>query len=205
MKRQLTVFFSLIFLAVFGFTASSFAASSPVPMLEKTANQLISKLQQNKSQLRKNPSIINGFVKSIILPHVAETEMARSVVSRSNWANATASQRQQFVEQFRTLVIRTYAAAFSSYTNESVKFRPLRPAQLSSNYLTVSSIVIRPGKPSIPVSYAVSQQQGQWKITDFTVDGISMVNSFKSQFASLDTSKGLAGLTTTLKKHNNKS
>lgn len=197
MKRQLSVFFTLFFLGVF-----AFAASSPMPMLEKTANQLIGQLQKNKSKLKTNPALVNKLVTSYILPHVAQEQMARSVVSRSNWANATSSQRKQFVTQFRKLVVRTYSSAFSNYNNETVKFRPLRRGQLNQNYVKVSSVVLRSGGPSIPVTYAVSRNSGKWMITDFSVDGVSMINSFKSQFASLDTSKGLAGLTTILKKHN---
>lgn len=199
MKRQLSVFFTLLFLGVF-----AFAASSPVPVLEKTANQLISKLQQNKSKLKKQPSLINSLVKSYILPHVAQEQMARSVVSRANWANASSGQRQQFIAQFRKLVVRTYASAFSNYNNETVKFRPLRRGQLNQSYMKINSIILRPGGPSIPVTYAVAKKNGAWLITDFSVDGVSMVSSFKSQFASLDTGKGLSSLTAILKKHNSK-
>jgi phospholipid transport system substrate-binding protein len=199
MKRQLSIFLALFFLGIF-----AFAASSPMPMLEKTANQLISQLQKNKSKLKNNPALINRLVNSYILPHVDQEQMARSVVNRAIWSNASSVQRSEFVSQFRQLVIRTYASAFSNYTNETVKFKPLRSGQLNQSYVKVNSIVARSGAPSIPVTYAVSKSGGKWMITDFSVDGVSMVSSFKSQFASLDTGKGLPGLTSILKKHNQK-
>jgi phospholipid transport system substrate-binding protein len=99
-------------------------------------------------------------------------------------------------------VIHTYASAFANYTNETVQFQPLRSGQLNQNYLTVNSTVNRPGGPSIPVSYSLSLANGKWLVTDFSVDGVSMVNSFRSQIASLDASKGLAGITAALKQHN---
>lgn len=198
MKRILGIFFSLIFLTAFAFAT----VSSPLPMLQTAANQLISKLQQNQAQLKSNPTLINGFVKSIVLPHVAEDQMARAVVNRNTWANASAADQQQFTAAFENLVIRTYASAFANYTNESVKFLPLRSSQLNQNYITVNSNVLRPNGPSIPVSYAMSLINGKWLVTDFSVDGVSMVNSFRSQFASLDSGKGLAALTAILQKHN---
>lgn len=198
MKRKVSVFFSLIFLTVFAFAATS----SPLPMLQTTANQLISKLQQNQSQLKSNPTLINGFVKSIVLPHVAQAQMARSVVNRTTWMSASAADQQNFIGAFRDLVIRTYASAFANYTNESVKFMPLRASQLNQPIVTVSSNVVRANGPSIPVSYSMSLTSGQWLVTDFSVDGVSMVNSFRSQLASLDTGKGLAALTAILQKHN---
>lgn len=198
MKRQISVFFSLFFLAVF-----AYAASSPVPMLESTANQLISQLQHNKAQLRSNPKMIDGFVKTIVLPHIAQDQMARAVVSRSTWAGASAAEQQQFIAAFRDLVIRTYASAFANYNNETVKFMPLREGTLNKNFVTVNSKIIRAGGSSIPVSYSMSMINGNWKVTDFSVDGVSMVNSFQSQFASLDTGKGLSALTAILQKHNN--
>lgn len=198
MKRQIIALITLLFISIF-----AYAANSPLPMLEKNANQLINELQKNKDKLQTNPSIVNKLVNTYILPHVAQEQMARSVVSRVDWNNATIAQRNQFVNQFRTLVIRTYSSAFSNYTNETVKFRPLRPGELNPNYVKVNSIIIRSGQPAIPVTYAMEQDKGgQWMITDFSVDGVSMVNSFKSQFASLNNTKGLPGLTEILKKHN---
>ncbi len=200
MKRQIITFFSLIFLTMFAF---AYAVPSPVPMLENTANQLINQLQKNKNQLKTNPKLIYSFVKTIVLPHIDEQQMARSVVTKTTWTNSTTAQQQQFVNQFRDLVIRTYSSAFANYTSETVKFRPLRPVQLHQNYLTVSSVILRSGAPSIPVTYSMNYKNGQWFVVDFSVDGVSMVNSFKSQFASLESNKGLAGLTAILQKHNN--
>lgn len=200
MKKQIIAFFALIFFTTFVYAA----VSSPVPMLETAANQLIAQLQKHKNELKSNPKLIYGFVRTIVLPHIAEQQMARSVVSKTTWAKATASQQQQFISQFRDLVIRTYASAFANYTNETVKFRPVRPAQLQQNYVTVSSIVNRPGAPSIPVSYNMIYSGSNWLVSDFSVDGVSMVNSFRSQFASLEAGKGLPGLIAILQKHNTK-
>lgn len=200
MKRKLSVFGCLFFLVT-----CLYANPSPLPSLEGAANQLISKLQQNKSQLKTNPALINGFVKTIVLPLVAQEPMARSVISRALWDRASAAQHAAFVAQFRNLVIRTYASAFANYNNETVKFKPLRPGQLNQNYVTVDSTVVRPGgQPPIPVTYSLTLTNGKWLVTDFSVEGVSMVNSFKTQIASLDASKGLAGITAMLQKHNNK-
>ncbi len=200
MKKYFATFISLFLLCTV-----AFAQSSPLPMLEKTANQLISQLQKNKAKLKTHPQIVTQLVKKLILPHVDQTNMARQVVSRSLWQNASVAQRDAFVDQFKKLVIRTYASAFTNFNNETVKFYPLRRGQANGNFVKINSEILRPnGAPSIPVTYTMTKEDGKWQITDFSVDGVSMVNSFKSQFAGLENDKGLSGLTAILKQHNAK-
>ncbi len=164
----------------------AFAASSPVPMLQQTADNLIQQLKANRAQFKQNPQMVYDIVQRLVLPHVDKNRMARSVVDNTLWQQASASDRAQFISQFQRLVLRTYAAAFAEYTNEIVKFRPIRSDYAQQANLTIQSQIIRGGKSPIPVDYSVARQGASWKIYDFTVDGISMVNSFRSQFAGLN-------------------
>lgn len=200
LKNRVSLFFILYFI-LFAVGSVAYAATSPVSMLEKRADQLILQLQKNKNQFKKNPEIVNNLVRKIVLPKVDKIRMARSVVPRQIWLKASSSEQQQFVKQFQVLVIRTYAAVFSEYTNESVKFRPLRGNLLRESSVQVQSAIIRPGKPPIDVSYSLARSGKSWKIYDFSVEGVSMVQSFRAQFAGLGRSR-LSELTRYLKQHN---
>ena len=158
------------------------AQNSPIPMLEQTANNIIATLKENKSSLKNNPNIIYKAVETNLLPIVDVAGMSRSVMGRQAWSNATNTQRAQFSKAFTRLVIRTYSSPLAQYSDESVQFLPLR-GSLDSRFLRVNSIIIRAEGQNIPLSYSLVAKNGQWKIYDISVEGVSLLQSFRSQFA----------------------
>lgn len=158
------------------------AQSAPVPMLENIANQIIATLKQNKASLKSNHRIIHAAVERYLLPNVDVTGMARSVLGRQAWNGATAAERSQFSQAFTQLVIRTYAGPLAEYTDEKVKFLPVRAAA-DARFVRVGSLIIRPNGQTIPLTYSLVAQNGQWKIYDLSVEGVSLLQSFRSQFA----------------------
>jgi phospholipid transport system substrate-binding protein len=173
-------------------------------MLQNTANKIIAELKQNQAKLKANPKISYNVVTKYLLPLVDQQAMAQAVLGRNAWNKATASQRSQFIAEFRTLVVRTYASAFSQFNNEAVKFKPLR-GNISGSIVQVQSVIVSSARPAINVNYNLVQKGGSWKVIDFSVDGISMINSFQSQFAGILANQGISGLITTIAKHNQKS
>lgn len=157
-------------------------ASSPVTMLEGTANQILTSLKANKAQLKQNPQVIYSTVEHALLPHVDVEGMSRSVLGRQAWIKASASERQRFAQAFTKLVIRTYASPLAEYTDETVKFLPIR-GSLDSRFLRVNSQIIRSNGKNIPLTYSLVNNNGQWKIYDLSVEGVSLLQSFRSQFA----------------------
>ncbi len=155
---------------------------SPLPMVEQSANKILTVLQENKIQLHNHPDIVFRAVKQYILPHVDVVGMSRSVLGRQAWTTSTPDERQQFAEVFTQLVIRTYASPLVEYTNETVKFLPIRDA-LNQRFLRLNSLIIRPNGKEIPLSYNLIHINNTWKIYDLSVEGISLLESFKSQFA----------------------
>lgn len=159
-----------------------FAQTSPVPMLEHSANQIISTLKANKSSIKSNPNIIYKAVETYFLPNVDVLGMSRSVLGRQIWQKATAAERAQFSNVFTQLVIRTYSSPLAQYKDETVQFLPVRGA-LSNRFLRVNSVIVRSEGQNIPLSYSLVAKNGQWKIYDISVEGVSLLQSFRSQFA----------------------
>ncbi|MDP1602428.1 MAG: ABC transporter substrate-binding protein [Legionella sp.] len=158
------------------------AQSSPVPMLQESANQILDTLKQNKTNLKSNPQIIFQAVERYLLPKVDVSGMARSVLGRQAWTKASASERAEFSRAFTKLVIRTYASPLAEYTDETVKFSPVR-GSLEGRFVRVNSTIIRSKGNNIPLSYSLVAKNGQWKIYDLSVEGVSLLQSFRSQFA----------------------
>ncbi|KTD06476.1 toluene tolerance protein Ttg2D [Legionella gratiana] len=160
----------------------SAAQNSPIPMLEETANNIIATLKENKTSLKSNPNIIYQAVETHLLPIVDVAGMSRSVLGRQAWNKATSLQKEQFSKAFTRLVIRTYSSPLAQYADESVQFLPLR-GSLNSRFIRVNSIIVRTEGQNIPLSYSLVAKNGQWKIYDISVEGVSLLQSFRSQFA----------------------
>jgi phospholipid transport system substrate-binding protein len=174
---------SIAFAAVLcAFSQLLWAQSSPVPMLEGSANQIISTLKQNKASLKSNKQLIYGAVERHLLPNVDVNGMSRSVLGRKAWIEASAAEKQQFAKAFTQLVIRTYASPLAEYTDETIEFLPIR-GSLDSRFIRVNSVIIRSKGQNIPLSYSLVSNGSSWKIYDLSVEGISLLQSFRSQFA----------------------
>ena len=158
------------------------AQSSPVPMLEQTANSIINTLKANKANLKSNPNIIYSAVEKYLLPVVDVGGMSRSVLGRQAWQKATAEQKAQFSKAFTRLVIRTYSSPLAKYSDEKVQFLPVR-GTLNARFLRVNSMIVRSEGQNIPLTYSLVDKNGQWKIYDISVEGVSLLQSFRSQFA----------------------
>lgn len=173
---------SLLFILAFSMTHLVWAQSSPIPMLQNSANQILASLEKNKAVLQKNPQVIFNAVEQYLLPNVDVGGMSRSVLGRQAWQKATSGERQQFSVAFTKLVIRTYASPLAEYTDEKVKFLPIR-GDLNARFLRVNSLIVRSNGKNIPLSYSLVAKNGQWKIYDLSVEGVSLLQSFRSQFA----------------------
>ena len=123
-------------------------------------------------------------------------------LGRDACMQSTPTQRQAFIQQFTILLIRTYSSALAQYTDEKVNFLPLRGNFNAETRVQVNSKIIRDSGPPINVSYRLVRMGEQWKLYDFSVDGISLVQSFRSQFAQELQQVGIDGLINKLAQHN---
>ncbi len=163
---------------------AGWSATSPVPMLEKTADNMVEILDKNKSQLKTNPEIVQQTVRNYLLPHIDVRGMARSVLGRAAWVRASETEQQRFTKAFTDLVVRTYSAPLAEYSDEKIMFLPERAAP-SGRFTRVNSVIIRPSGQKIPLSYSLVLKKEGWKIYDFSVEGVSLLQSFKTQFGQI--------------------
>lgn len=195
--------FRLIYILLFWLVSCvALAAESPLPMLQNTSDQLLSALQQNKATLKSNPQVVYNLVHQILLPHIDLQGMARSVLGRNVWQNATPQQQEQFTYQFTELLVHTYSSALAAYQDQTVKFFPLRGNQGGQTHIQVNSQILQNGGPPITVNYRLVLQGDEWKVFDFSVDGVSMLESFRSQFATELSNGNLDALIKKLANHN---
>ena len=178
---RLRVFLSVLCVCI---SATAWSATSPVPMLEKTADNIVEVLDKNKASLKTNSGIVQQTVREQLLPHMDVKGMARSVLGRAAWVRATETEQRRFTKAFTELVVRTYSAPLAEYSDEKIMFLPERAAP-SGRFTRVNSVIIRPSGQKIPLSYSLVLKKDTWKIYDFSVEGVSLLQSFKTQFGQI--------------------
>ncbi|MCX7120389.1 MAG: ABC transporter substrate-binding protein [Gammaproteobacteria bacterium] len=194
--------YSFIILALFCIISPlSFAdVVSPSTQLQTVANNMISQLENNKSHLN-NFSVIRKIVNQTLIPHVDVDRMSAAVVGRY-WRTATPAQQAQFEKEFSYLVTTTYSSALSSYNGDIVRFQPLRGSYATQQTATVNSMIVRKSGQRIEISYDVVRHGNDWMVYDFSIEHISMVQSYRSQFQDVLAQGGMKALLTRMQTHN---
>lgn len=181
-----------------------FAITSPVTQLQTVARNIFSSLDRNQSKIRSKGGvrIIHGIVNRYLIPYVNMPRMAASVLGRVYWQKASSSQKREFIYEFKSLVINTYSSAFAAYDRDRIRFYPLRSSYAKASFLRVNSVILRRNGQRIPISYNLMRSGNKWLVYDFAIENVSMVHSYRSQFASILSSGGLSALISRLKVHN---
>lgn len=161
---------------------STWSVASPLNTLERAANNVLLSLKKNQANLKTKPGLVYSVVNRYIIPHVDVYGMSRSVLDRQVWNKASASQKKAFSKTFTSLVVRTYSGALRDYSGEKVKFLPIRGGFQGKRFVKVKSYIMRPGGRTIPITYNMVNKKGSWKVYDMSVEGVSLLQSYKSQF-----------------------
>jgi phospholipid transport system substrate-binding protein len=137
-----------------------------------------------------------------VLPHFDFRKMSALVLG-SNWREADAGQRDRFTSEFRQLLVRTYATALLKYTDEKVVMLPYRAPPPDDRTVTVKTEVRRSGQPPIPIHYEFYlNRDGQWKVYDVSIEGVSIVTSYTNTYAERVRRDGLDKLIAGLSQEN---
>lgn len=179
------------------------ASIMPDVVVETTINDLIEQLEARRTELEKDKQKLFQMVEDVVVPHF-EIQMIARLVLGKHWRTASEKQREAFAEEFKKLMIRTYATALFEYTgNEKMVVKPLRIKD-GDKRAKVETKITLPGAPPVPVNYSfILTKSGDWKIYDVKIDGISLVTTYRSSYGQAVQNKGLDILIDELKKKNN--
>ncbi len=153
-------------------------------MVIDTTNKVLERLRKDKAELQKDKSKIYPLVEELILPHFDFHKMSIWVLGK-NWRKADAEQQKTFTAQFQNLLVRTYSTALLEYTDQKIEFQPFHAGEGDKKVTVKTRIVQNGGAADIPLNYSLYlNRQGEWKVYDISVDGISLVTNFRTSFAS---------------------
>jgi phospholipid transport system substrate-binding protein len=174
---------------------------APDALVRRTTDEITGQIKQDKS-LATNTRKLLDLVDAIVLPHFNFTRMTMLAVGRP-WRDATPAQRDQLVRQFRTLLVRTYSTALQQYSNQTIDVKPaaLKPDDTEA---TVRTQINQPGGQPIPMDYRMEKSANGWKVFDVSVEGVSIVTTYRSTFGAEVSKGGIDGLIKTMSDQNAK-
>ncbi|MFH2133788.1 MAG: ABC transporter substrate-binding protein [Pseudomonadota bacterium] len=172
--------------------------STPDGLIMATVREVLEVVKQDKTIVEDQPRL-QTLVDEKILPHFDFTRMTQLAVGRP-WRMATKEQKEALVREFRAMLVRTYTKVFSTYPDPEVEVKSAR--LLDENEATVRSIIRVSDGRVVTVDYEMRKKDGGWKAFDVTVEGISMVTSYRGSFADEIKQVGIDGLIKTLSEKN---
>jgi phospholipid transport system substrate-binding protein len=157
------------------------AEQDPLTLVETTTHHIIARIKQEGAEnLEADPKRASALIEEYVLPHFDFNRMSQWVIGKY-WREATPEQRARFTAEFRSLLVRTYAVALTKYSDQTIEFHPVNAADQSQ--VTVKTEIIATTGPPVPMEYRMYRRKGEWKVFDVTIDGVSLVSTYRSSFA----------------------
>ncbi len=187
--------------AVLVFAGAVHAQEMAPDVLVKTVTlEVVDMIQKDKDIQAGDGKKAIALIETKVLPHFNFQAMTASAVGR-NWDKATADQKARLMDEFKTLLLRTYANSLASYGNQKFEFRPLR-AKPTDTDVTVNVRIMQPGVQPVTIDYDMEKLLGGWKVWDVRVGGISLVANYRTEFDNVVHDSGIDGLIKALQAKN---
>jgi phospholipid transport system substrate-binding protein len=188
MKHLMSWVAAVGFVAVAGVAQ---AQQTPDALVRQVSGEVLDAAKADKSIQSGDLSRISALVESKVLPHVNFVRMTSKTIG-PQWNKATPEQKKKVQEEFRTLLLRTYAGALSQVQDQTVEVRPVRDVSDESNVLVRSEIRGK-GQP-IQLDYRLEKSGDSWKIWDVNVSGLWLVTTYQGQFKPVVSQSGIDGV-----------
>ncbi|HEY3600304.1 MAG TPA: ABC transporter substrate-binding protein [Paraburkholderia sp.] len=188
-------FFIPFFAVLFSFGGAALAqtvdTNSPDGMVKTVTQQVIDAVRADKSIQQGDINRITQLVNEKILPYIDFQRTTQLAMGRS-WRTATPQQQQQVVEQFKMLLIRTYAGALAQVKNQEIQYKPFRASPEDTD-VVVRSVVMSNGSP-VELDYRLYKTPQGWRVYDINVLGAWLIQAYQQQFNEQIQQHGVDGL-----------
>ncbi|MFO1263668.1 MAG: ABC transporter substrate-binding protein [Rhodoferax sp.] len=175
---------------------------APDAMIKRLSTDVLDTIKADKSLRSGDLTKIIALVDTRIMPSVNFQRMTASAVGPA-WRQATPEQQKRLQEEFKTLLVRTYAGALAQVSDQTISMKPLRAAPEDKEVLVRTEI--KGSGDAIQLDYRLEKTPGQgagWRIYNLNVLGVWLVETYRSQFAQEINAKGVDGLIASLAERN---
>ena len=197
-RRQVNRWVSALSLSLFALAAMPAMAADEAPdaLIQRVSTEVLAIIKADKTLMAGDVARIVALVDSKVMPYVNFQGMTASAVGPA-WRQATPEQRKRLQDEFKALLVQTYAGALINVKDNTISVKPLRAAA-DSTAVTVRTEILGRGEP-VQLDYRLEKIAGEgWKINNLNVLGVWLVETYRSQFRSEINAKGIDGLITTL-------
>jgi phospholipid transport system substrate-binding protein len=165
---------------------------APDVLVKNVTTEVVELITKDKEIRTGNRTKLIKVIEAKVLPHFNFSSMTALAMGQ-NWNKATPEQKKRLVEEFKTLLVRTYASALAAYSEQRFDFRPLR-ARPTDTDVIVNVRVIQPGSQPVPIDYSMEKTAAGWKVYDVMVGGVSLVANYRTEFNATVREVGIEGL-----------
>jgi len=186
MKKLFAVFFASLIATV------AYAQEAPDALVQRVTEDVLEIIRKDKDIQSGDTRKVIELVDKKVLPNFNFTHMTALALGKE-WRKATPQQQSQLTAEFKTLLVRTYSNALTSYKNQKVVYKPFKMASAETDVL-VRTEVLQPGGKPVQLDYSLEKQEQGWKVYDVVVAGISLVTNYRDQFNQEVRNGGIDGL-----------
>jgi phospholipid transport system substrate-binding protein len=190
---------TLLLIVLFGQSVFS-AEIDPQQLIKQSTDKVLNYIKLNSDDYRANPDKLFALVDEVVLPHFNFVAMTNLALYRHR-KEFNDEQKTRIVNEFRTLLIRTYGKALLEYNNQEVNYLDML-GSVEKGKVKVKTEVTQAGGSAIPLDYSLRRGKQGWKVYDIQVDGISLVTNYRSSFAREIKKNGVEGLIKLLNERN---
>lgn len=180
-------------------TSAAASAQTPDAFIKTITTEVFATVRGDKAIQSGDLHKVILVVDSKIMPNVNFTRMTATAVGRA-WRQATPEQQKRLQDEFKTLLVYTYAGAVAQIKDQVVEYKPMR-SRPEDTEVVVRTIVRGKGDP-IQLDYRLEKAGDSWKIYDVNVLGAWLVQTYQSSFAQEVNATGIDGLIAKLVERN---
>jgi phospholipid transport system substrate-binding protein len=184
-----------ILVALMAFAAPVLALSeelAPDALVRHVTDEVLALVRNDKDIQAGNREKIAAVVEAKIIPYFDFSRATELAVGRG-WRQATLQQREALTAQFRTLLVRTYSGTLAVYRSQAIDVLPVR-RQPGDTEAMVRCRVRQSGQAPITLDYDMERVGDGWKVFDVVVDGMSLVQNYRTTFSQEVDNNGIDGL-----------
>jgi len=173
---------------------------APDVLVKTVTLEVVDLISKDKDIKAGSRAKLIELINAKVLPYFDFQSMTALAAGQS-WNKANPDQKKRLTEEFKTLLVRTYASALSAYSTQRFEFRPLR-AKPTDTDVTVNVRVLQSGAQPVAIDYSMEKTAAGWKVYDVMVGGVSLVANYRTEFTTIVRDSGVEGLIKSLHQKN---
>jgi phospholipid transport system substrate-binding protein len=179
---------------------AALAQEAPDALVKRVSEDVLTTIRSDKDLQAGNQAKVKELMETKLAPNFDFARMTALAVGR-NWRSASPEQQKLLIDQFRTLLVRTYSGALTGYRDNTMDYKPLR-MNAGDTDVIVRTEVRRAGQAPVQIDYNMGKAPEGWKAYDVAVAGVSLVTNYRDEFGDIVKSSGVDGLIKALETKN---